>query len=270
MSDSQRNIPSDLKRQVRKACHFGCVICGMPVFHYDHIQEYNVVKEHDFDNLALLCPQHHDDKTHKRLSAERVAYARKFPANATKKSTGVYRIYPSRAIDLSIAGNFVYGSFPNSNGSISIINIFGEDFVKLHCDDGWLSMSCKFTDLLGNIILEINQGEVTVSTGVWDFQFVADDITMNEASRKISLNLKFSDSKFKVETGSFIKNSDGECEGICVKRGSLSIYKNGITKLKISGNKFLVKCPDIVLELRRKSRIGDIKSFGNIWISLFV
>lgn len=55
-------IPEDVKRQVRQRCAFGCVICGLPVYHYDHMTAYHVVKEHDAANITLLCASHHDQR----------------------------------------------------------------------------------------------------------------------------------------------------------------------------------------------------------------
>jgi 5-methylcytosine-specific restriction endonuclease McrA len=55
-------IPQPIQRQVRQECRFGCALCGKPVFHYDHIIEYNIVKEHKAENLVLLCEEHHGAK----------------------------------------------------------------------------------------------------------------------------------------------------------------------------------------------------------------
>ena len=52
-------IPNDKMREVRQRCGFGCVICGLPIFEYDHIHGW----ENDPNTLTLLCDNHHKLKT---------------------------------------------------------------------------------------------------------------------------------------------------------------------------------------------------------------
>lgn len=50
-----RYIPSDVKLQVRKNSGFGCVICGMGIIHYEHVDpEFHVAQTHDPDKW-LCC-----------------------------------------------------------------------------------------------------------------------------------------------------------------------------------------------------------------------
>lgn len=55
-------IPPEIRRQVRQRCCFGCVVCGSPIYHYDHLVEWNICRVHDSDNINLLCPDHHARK----------------------------------------------------------------------------------------------------------------------------------------------------------------------------------------------------------------
>jgi len=70
-------IPSKIKREVRQRCGYGCILCGCPIYDYEHIEEYSVVKEHTFENLALLCPICHRKKTNKLISKEKILAALK-------------------------------------------------------------------------------------------------------------------------------------------------------------------------------------------------
>jgi hypothetical protein len=72
----QRDIPEPVKRAVRAACGFGCVICGLPFYHYDHFDpEFENARTHDAAGIALLCGYHHDKRTRGTLSKETVASA---------------------------------------------------------------------------------------------------------------------------------------------------------------------------------------------------
>jgi 5-methylcytosine-specific restriction endonuclease McrA len=40
-------IPEGVKREVRQRCGFGCVICGLPIYEYDHLVPYAQVLSHN-------------------------------------------------------------------------------------------------------------------------------------------------------------------------------------------------------------------------------
>jgi hypothetical protein len=44
-----------MKREIRQRCGFGCVLCGIRIYQYDHIIDYAQVQEHTADNITLLC-----------------------------------------------------------------------------------------------------------------------------------------------------------------------------------------------------------------------
>ena len=67
-----REIPSEIKREVRKRCGFGCVVCGSAIYEYEHFDpEFKDAKEHIADGIALLCPTDHRRKEKKLLSREK-------------------------------------------------------------------------------------------------------------------------------------------------------------------------------------------------------
>jgi hypothetical protein len=75
-----RYIPSDIQRQIRQECGFGCVICGAAFYDYEHIEpEFADAREHNPAAMALLCGGCHARVTRKRLSKASVWAARKNP-----------------------------------------------------------------------------------------------------------------------------------------------------------------------------------------------
>lgn len=52
-------IPAKIKRLVRQRCGFGCVICGSPIYEYDHIVNWSETHHHKAEELTLLCSKHH-------------------------------------------------------------------------------------------------------------------------------------------------------------------------------------------------------------------
>jgi len=86
-------IPDPIKRLVRQKCGFGCIICGQPMlWDYDHIVEYNIVKKHEVENLILLCPNHHREKTNKLLSPVELSMAIERPYNLRHENTSKHEL----------------------------------------------------------------------------------------------------------------------------------------------------------------------------------
>lgn len=60
-------IPKDVKLQVRQQCGFGCVVCGLMFWDYEHWNPTNKVRKqrglpHTAAGITLACPNHHRGK----------------------------------------------------------------------------------------------------------------------------------------------------------------------------------------------------------------
>ncbi len=66
--DSERNIPTHVKRQVLIEAGHCCAIpiCQYPATQFAHIIPFERVKEHGVDNIIALCPNHHDQYDNKK------------------------------------------------------------------------------------------------------------------------------------------------------------------------------------------------------------
>lgn len=218
MAENRPAIPEAVKREVRQKCYFGCVICGMPFFQYDHIDEYSDVREHAVDNLVLLCPNHHAAKTTKKLSKERIVAAKIKPFNSLRSHTSGFRVEPSQQLRTLLGSNEVVGWYPNAKGEHYPLFVNGKVFFAIHCDDGWLSVSLAVTDAWGGILLNIINGELKVSTGAWDYVYEGDNIKVRAGLGDVILDLNFSDSKVEVLKGMFL---DRTIDGFAVMDGAL-------------------------------------------------
>jgi hypothetical protein len=59
----RRAIPEEVKRLVRQNSGFGCVLCGLSLYHYDHIDPpFKEAQAHRPEDICLLCPDHHERK----------------------------------------------------------------------------------------------------------------------------------------------------------------------------------------------------------------
>ncbi len=218
MAEDRSSIPAEIKRQVRQQCHFGCAICGMPFFQYDHIDEYSYVQEHTADNLVLLCPNHHSAKTTKKLSKERIKAAKQNPFNATRSHTSGYRVEPSNELLTMLGSNIVSGWYPEGKGEHHPIWINGKSFFTIHSDEGWLSVSIALTNDHGEILLAVVRGELIVATAAWDYVYEGDNIKVREGLRNVLLDMNLSDSKVEILKGMFL---DKTIDGFIVSNGGL-------------------------------------------------
>lgn len=210
MKESRPDIPAHIKREVRRQCGFGCAICGMPFFEYDHIEEYAGIKEHTADNLILLCPNHHSSKTTKKLSKERIREAKSHPFNKGKARTTVYKIEPAKQLTILLGSNLLSGWSPDINDDYDLIWINGKSFFTIHSENGWLSVSLEITDDEGNTLLYVERGELIVYTAAWDYVYEGNNIKIRTSLRKIILDFNLSDRKVEVLKGMFLdKNLDG-------------------------------------------------------------
>ena len=207
---SERDIPEPIKRQVRQHCHFGCAICGMPFFQYDHVQEYSEVREHSADNIVLLCPNHHALKTTRKLSREQIINARNAPYNATRQFTTGLHLGNDRDVICLLGTNEVACDFQNSRKIFHAVGVNGKPFFLLHSENGGISVSLRLTDDKGNLILDIFQGELRASTSLWDFNYVGEKIKIRRGRGDIVLDFNFTSRKAEVLKGAFMDtNGDG-------------------------------------------------------------
>jgi trigger factor len=58
MAEDRPEIPEPMKREIRSRCAFGCVICGLPLYAYEHMEGWAKVLRHVASEITLLCDKH--------------------------------------------------------------------------------------------------------------------------------------------------------------------------------------------------------------------
>lgn len=227
-----RGIPTSVKRQVRQECRFGCVICGMPIFHYDHIIEFSVVKRHDVENLALLCPNHHQDKTSGRLDADTVAAYRRKPFNSTRTFTSGHRLALARRFSAILGTNSGWKDFGPDGGDYSVLWANGTSLLVIHAEGGWLSLSIRLTDSNGTGLLIVDRGELTISTAEWDYEYQGVALKVLRSKRDVLLDIDLANDHVIVRKGAFIVHG----VGFIVAGDQLSTVVNGRKGMTLIGS----------------------------------
>src|SRR5262249_16069797 len=95
MKAPSKEIPRPIKRQVRQRCEFGCVICGLPLDEYEHMEGFAKVKRHVAKEITLLCDRHHREKTGGLLPLSDVRDADRNPFNKREGVSPPYNLHYS-------------------------------------------------------------------------------------------------------------------------------------------------------------------------------
>ncbi|PEM55338.1 HNH endonuclease signature motif containing protein [Bacillus wiedmannii] len=188
-----RSIPQQIQREVRQRCGFGCVICGFPIYDYDHMKEWSKVKEHIAEDITLLCPEHHREVTSGILPREVVIKANESPFNLRQghsKPMGLY--YAGDTCEFLIGGNqFTMDSPQGVAGQMAPIMVDGMPLLNFIFIDGHLLLNVQLYDENNEVILYIKENQLVYGIETWDIQMVGKTLTIREKARKILVNMTF-------------------------------------------------------------------------------
>lgn len=181
-----RYIPAAIRREVRRRCNFGCVLCDAILVEYEHFRPiFAEARTHDPDGITLLCAQDHGKVERKFLSKERIAIAdeqvRKSPI-LIKETFNWDRDIP----DLRI-GNVV-------GKSLAPITIFGMpllEFKRSSTPNEPLLLSASLFNSRGelSLLIEDNEWRPPADTN-WDMEASGGIISIWERKYEESLRIR--------------------------------------------------------------------------------
>ncbi len=181
-----------MKRAIRRRCGFGCVVCGLPLYEYDHMLGFAEVQRHEENEITLLCDQHHKERTNGLLPRDVIERANAAPFNL--------RAGVSKRYDLHFAGNECEAII-GSNRFTTRDQGYGTEMIPIIVDyiplivfrfgDGHLLLNLRLFDQFNNVILRIDDNALTYRTDTWDIQLVARNLILREAERQILIDMEF-------------------------------------------------------------------------------
>ena len=181
-----RNIPEPVKREVRQACGFGCVICGASIYEYEHVEPlFAEAKEHDPTKITLLCSQCHSKVTRGMLSKETVLRAM---SNPKCKQRG----FASELFDIGKqhpAITFGGVRFEGCPIPIQVHEFPVFEIKEAEEPEGPFRLSANFFNGNGEQSLTITDNEWRAFNGNWDINVVGKSITVWDTLRQVSLRL---------------------------------------------------------------------------------
>lgn len=177
MNPTERPISEATKLEVRRACFFGCVICGKLPYHYDHFgTEFKDADDHDPSKIALLCPNHHQEKTSRRLSNATVSEARSEPFNKGRELRYLPELgrggYTARmpGVTMKMTSEETQSTCVLVNGGV----LFG---VRRGQEGRWL-FDADLRDMSGSGRLQIISNEIFISSGAWDVKLEGTELVV--------------------------------------------------------------------------------------------
>lgn len=182
-----RTIASETKRNIRKECGFGCIVCGSAIYQYEHIlPEFHEAKSHDIDKIGLLCGTCHDKVTRRIFPKEFIQEQRLKPF--------CLNVHPSK---------YEYYIKPNSDvvielGKIKFINttnvivIDGIQVLSIHSPEEENSppiIYAQFFDREENKVAWINHNEWHGCSESFDIEAVGSKIKIRSNLYKVDLDI---------------------------------------------------------------------------------
>ncbi|WP_321330847.1 hypothetical protein [Alcaligenes faecalis] len=182
-----RSIPAGVQREVRQRCGFGCVICGLAFYDYEHFDpDFADALEHNPAGITLLCSQCNQKRARNRLSRETVALANLSPKCLEQGFSHEMFDFHSEPITVKFAGV----TFHNCK---NLIVLNGYPILKIDPpaeESQPIILSGFFTDTYGRKLVDIENNQFSASTETWDVHTIGKRIIFRRGLGEILLSLR--------------------------------------------------------------------------------
>jgi hypothetical protein len=182
-----RYIPSDIRREVRKRCGFGCVCCGKAIAQYEHFDpDYADAKEHLASGITFLCGGCHDNVTRKFWSKEKIRMHNDNPFC-------IKRGHAIDAFDISTVHPIILMGSTTWIDTWTILEVMGEQVLVIRPpeeSEGPYRLSGKLSDDSASGLLVIEDNEWKASSAQWDCEVEGRTLTIRRKLGAILLELE--------------------------------------------------------------------------------
>jgi hypothetical protein len=183
-----RNIPEPIKREVRQRSKFGCVHCRCAIYEYEHIEpEFNDAKQHESDNICLLCAHCHGKVTKGILSKKTVRndYLAVQSSKIVKPPFDDFDLNTNQI--KVVLGSSIF------HGAKTLIMMDNKVALAIEPPEqgvNFPTLSGFFTDETGKEIFRIEKNEWSGTSTGWDMTVVGGTITIKLKDKKVALKLR--------------------------------------------------------------------------------
>jgi trigger factor len=184
------------------------VICGRPIYEYDHIWGWAKVKRHIASEITLLCDNHHREKTARFLPNQKVIEANERPFNIVNGVTAPHALhYSGSSFMLALGTSKFWGVDQGSGVACDVLRIDGEPLLGVRLEDGHFLLNLCVRDSKGDLVLLIEDNELLLNVRSWDIEIVGAQITIREGKGNILFDIIFrTPSNVVVVRGRFLHN----------------------------------------------------------------
>jgi len=192
MSLPRPPIPEAVKREVRQRCGYGCVICGRPIYAYEHMEGYAATARHVAREITLLCDNHHRERTGGLLPIAVVRRADLDPINRRIGASAAHPLhYSGNTCSASIGGcDFTVAKLADDEVLAPVV-IDCLPVILFRLENGNLLLSLYVFDPDNSPLLIIRDNELRFSTDSWDIEFVGRRMTIRQARGDFLLDVVF-------------------------------------------------------------------------------
>lgn len=205
---ASRTIPLPLKREIRQRCGFGCVICGMPLYEYEHMLGFAEVQRHVADEITLLCDTHHRERTSGLLPIEEVKRANDNPYNFRSDVSKPYDLHYSGSECEIVLGGNKFTTKDHGYGTVmKAISVDGDPLLGFILSEGHLLLNLNVFDDFNNLVLRIVNNELLYSVSPWDIEFAGRNLVIRESKRNFLIDIGFEvPNRINIKRGRLLRN----------------------------------------------------------------
>lgn len=203
------------------------MICGIPLYEYEHMDGWATVQEHVADRITLLCDRHHRERTNGLLTVEQVEQADSDPINHRTGAGAPYSLhYEGTDCSVEIGSNRFTATGLHDGQVLAPVVVDGQALLSFQLLDGHLLLNLTWYDESNQPVLEIRQNQLLHSTEPWDIELVGRRLVIREAARKILLDVEFDPPNgLQITRGRFLFNG----VDVLIKPNQLSVGSSTFT-----------------------------------------
>ncbi|RYZ22768.1 MAG: hypothetical protein EOO16_07900 [Chitinophagaceae bacterium] len=216
-----RDIPEGVRREIRSRCGFGCVLCGLALYDYEHFDpDFRDAEEHSPKGMTLLCPRCNQKRARGTLSVETVAKANENPKCKQQGFASELFDFGADPILVKFAGVTFFDCRV-------LMRIKGVDILSIRPPEELGSpvlLSGFFSDVTGAMTLKIKDNVWSAGKDNWDVETKGPRITIRRGLGDIALQIKVMPPRVLI-----IERIDMKCQGYLLRgdETTLSISPDG-------------------------------------------
>lgn len=182
-----RYVSQDVRREIRSRCGFGCVLCGLAYYDYEHFDpDFKDAKEHNAKGMTLLCMQCNQKRARGTLSAATVARANADPKCKQQGFASELFDFGPEPIEIFFAGV----SYVDCE---TLIQVRGVNLLSVRPPEepgSPVLLSGFLADSTGATTLKIVDNMWSAGDKNWDVEVVGPQITIRRGPGDIALQIR--------------------------------------------------------------------------------